>query len=260
MKDEIGPYAWASQYDQMPSPRGGGIFKRTWWRLYESPDGKFPVFDYLVASLDSAFTTKQTNNPSALVVLGTFTDPKTNERGVMLTHAWRKHLQMHGDVLERLRGENELAYQLRCQDQWGLVEWVAHTCRRYKVNSLLIEAKASGLSAAQELRRLHGREGWSIIEVNPKGDKMARALAAQPFLAQGLIWAPDRAWADLVITEMSLFPHGKYDDLTDAMSQAIKFLRDSGVLQTAAEIKEQEAEENRASYFKIHRRRNLYPI
>jgi predicted phage terminase large subunit-like protein len=260
MKEEIGPYAWAGQYQQMPSPRGGGIFKRAWWRLYETPDGKFPVFDYLTASLDSAFTSKQTNNPSALVVLGSFTDPKTNQRGIMLAHAWRKHLQMHGDVPERLPGENELAYQRRSQEQWGLVEWVAHTCRRYNVNSLLIEAKASGLSAAQELRRLHGREGWAIIEVNPKGDKMARALAAQPFLAQGLIWAPDREWADLVITEMSLFPHGKFDDLTDAMSQAIKFLRDSGVLQTAAEIKEQEQEENRASYFKIHRPTNLYPV
>src|SRR5262249_37591285 len=70
-------------------------------------------------------------------------------------------------------------------------------CRRCKVNCLLIEAKASGLSAAQELRRLHGREDWQILEVNPKGDKMARALAGQPILAQGKIWAPDRAWADL---------------------------------------------------------------
>jgi len=259
-KEEVGPYAWAGQYAQMPSPRGGGIFKRAWWRLWDPPDGKFPVLDYIVASLDSAFTAKQTNNPSALVVLGTFSHPKTNERGVMLVDAWRKHLQMHGDAPEQLPNEPAQDYLRRAQERWGLVEWVAHTCRRCKVNALLIEAKASGLSAAQELRRLHGREDWGILEVNPKGDKMARALAAQPIFAQGRIWAPERAWSDLVITEMSLFPYGKFDDLTDAMSQAIKFLRDTGLLETSLEEKERENEEKQEQYRRVHRRRNLYPV
>jgi predicted phage terminase large subunit-like protein len=258
-KEEVGPYAWAGQYQQMPTPRGGGIFKRAWWQPYDSPDGKFPVMDYIVASLDSAFTAKQTNNPSALVVLGMFTT-KNGDRAVMLVDAWRKHLQMHGDTPERLRNEPERDYLRRAQERWGLVEWIAHTCRRCKVNTLLIEAKASGLSAAQELRRLHGREGWAIIECNPKGDKMARALAAQPILAQGKIWAPDRAWADLVITEMSLFPHGKFDDFTDAMSQAIKFLRDSGILETSLEEKQRRDEEAREQYSKIRSRANLYPV
>jgi predicted phage terminase large subunit-like protein len=259
MKEEIGPYAWASQYDQMPSPRGGGIFKRSWWQLYESVDGKFPACDYVLASLDSAFTSNKANNPSALVVLGMFTD-KNGQRSVMLVHAWRKHLQLHGDVLEKLPGENELTYLRRSQERWGLVEWTAHTCRRFKVNALLIEAKASGQSAAQELRRLHGREGWLITEVNPKGDKMARALAAQPIIAQGKVWAPDREWADMVITEMSLFPHGKFDDATDAMTQGIKFLRDTGILETSIEEKERKDEEAREEYRKIHRRVSLYPI
>jgi predicted phage terminase large subunit-like protein len=254
MKEEIGPYGWSSQYDQSPSPRGGGIFKRSWWNIFESPDGKFPVFDYLVASLDSAFTTKQTNDPSALVVLGTYNDANTNERRTMLVHAWRKHLQMHGDVPARLRGEPDLVYQRRCQEHWG-----AYTCRRFKVNALLVEAKASGLSAIQELRRLHGREGWSIIQVNPRGDKMARAQAAEPILAQGLIWAPEREWADLVITEMSLFPYGKYDDLTDAMTQSIKYLRDTGILLTKAEIKDRDNEEAQDLYRKVRRRGSLYP-
>jgi predicted phage terminase large subunit-like protein len=234
------------------------MFKRAWWQPYENPEGKFPPFDYVVASLDSAFTSNKANNPSALVVLGMFTD-KNDRRSVMLVHAWRKHLQLHGDVLERLPGEPEASYLRRSQERWGLVEWVAHSCRRWQVNALLIEAKASGLSAAQELRRLHGREGWGIIEVNPKGDKMARALAAQPIFAQGKVWSPEKDWSDLVITEMSLFPHGKYDDLTDAMSQGIKFLRDTGILETSLEEKTRGDEEAQEDYRKIRRRASLYP-
>ena len=55
---------------------------------------------------------------------------------------------------------------------------------------LLIEGKASGLTVHQELRRLHFDENWSVQLVNPKGDKVVRALAAQPTFAQGLVYAP----------------------------------------------------------------------
>jgi hypothetical protein len=34
-----------------------------------------------------------------------------------------------------------------------------------------------------------------------------------------MVYAPDRDWADLVITEMSMFPVGRYKDLTDSASQ-----------------------------------------
>ena len=40
----------------------GGIFRREWWQLWESADGRFPVFDYLVGSLDSAFTEQERND------------------------------------------------------------------------------------------------------------------------------------------------------------------------------------------------------
>ena len=49
-------------------------------------------------------------------------------------------------------------------------------------------------------------------------------LAVQPLFSQGMIYAPDRDWSDLVITEMSMFPTGRYDDLTDSASKALKYL------------------------------------
>lgn len=34
-KAALGAYAYAGQYQQTPSPRGGGLFKRDWWRFYD---------------------------------------------------------------------------------------------------------------------------------------------------------------------------------------------------------------------------------
>jgi predicted phage terminase large subunit-like protein len=90
---------------------------------------------------------------------------------------------------------------------------------------LLIENKASGKTAAQELLRLFGNEDWSIQLVEPKGDKVSRALSVQPMFANGLVYAPAKDWADLVITEMANFPKGKHDDLTDTATQALLYLR-----------------------------------
>jgi phage terminase large subunit-like protein len=68
-----------------------------------------------------------------------------------------------------------------------------------------------------------------------KGDKLARALAVQPIFSQMMIYAPARNWADLVITEMSMFPMGRYDDLTDSSTMALKYLRDVGMAQSDEE-------------------------
>ena len=104
-----------------------------------------------------------------------------------------------------------------------------------------LEGKASGLTVHQELRRLHFDENWSVQLVNPKGDKVTRALAAQPTFTQGLVYAPVKDWSQLVIDEMELFPKGRYDDLTDSTTMAVSFLRTSGLLQTDAEAMAAEA-------------------
>lgn len=234
-KHEVGPYAWSAQYQQSPSPRGGGIFQRDWWQLWESPDGKFPVFDYLVASLDSAFTAKEENDPSALTIWGIFNSPE-NQRRIMLVHAWRKHLAFSGPRLDLLPQETKEAYRRRAMPSWGLMEWVHDTCNRFKVDKLLIEAKANGISAAQELGNRYGRQDWAVQLCPVKGDKVARALACQPTFSQLLVYAPERDWSEMVIDEMAVFPKGRHDDLTDSSTQAIKYLREQGMAQTDEEV------------------------
>lgn len=235
-KHAVGPYGWAGQYQQQPAPRGGGIFKRSWWQLWEHPEGKFPVFEYLLASLDSAYTQKEENDPSAMTVWGIFRN-EHDQRRIMLVHAWRKHLQFSADrsKIERTSKESVNAWRRRSREHWGLMEWVVDTCERFKVDKLLIEAKASGISAAQELANRFGLQKWSVQLCPVSGDKYARAIACQPTFSQLMVYAPERDWSELVIEEMEVFPKHKYDDLCDSASQAIKHLRDMGLAQTDEE-------------------------
>ena len=72
-----------------------------------------------------------------------------------------------------------------------------------------------------------------------KGDKVARALAIQPMFSQGMVYAPNKDWAELTITEMSVFPAGRRDDLTDSATQALKHIRDIGFGQIDDEVREE---------------------
>ena len=75
---------------------------------------------------------------------------------------------------------------------------------------------------------------WRIpvdaIPPSKKGnlDKTARLYSVQHLFADGMIWAPDRKFSDMVIEECEIFPRGTHDDLVDTVSQALRYLRDAG--------------------------------
>ena len=257
------PVMWSGQYQQAPEPRGGNIFRREYWEPWTQKT--YPRFDFVLASLDSAFTKNEANDPSALTVWGTYRCPKTGEPRVMLVMAWRKFLEIRGKRIERLPGETTPEYVSRTQSDWGLIEWTAHTCRKFKVEKLLVEAKASGLSVIQEMGKLYHGEGWATEPVTPAGDKVNRAHAVVGSFAEGLVSAPAiedengalawRPWVQLVVDEAAVFPMGARKDLTDSTTQALRWLRMNGLLQMVAEAKEQEMDE------KMHRPQPqpLYP-
>jgi MFS transporter, SHS family, lactate transporter len=77
---ELGQYAFAGQYQQSPTPRKGGIFKREYWQPYVPPvtgsrKGMWPDFDFIVVSVDSAFTEKEENDPTGCTTWGIWVDP-----------------------------------------------------------------------------------------------------------------------------------------------------------------------------------------
>jgi predicted phage terminase large subunit-like protein len=235
IKRTIGPYAYSGQYQQTPEVRGGAIIKREWWQDYTTDDGKIPPCQYVVASLDPAYTAKQENDPSGFTVWGVWYDEKGHSRIICL-NAWRKRLELHGPHQDRLAGETEAQFVKRTQASWGLVEWVAHSCKRFRVHKLLIESKASGLSVAQEIRRLHAGQGWTVQLVDPKGlDKVTRCHAVVPMFADGQIFLPAysdgtyREWGQMLVDEFASFPKGATDDLVDSSTQALTHIREIGL-------------------------------
>jgi phage terminase large subunit-like protein len=75
-----------------------------------------------------------------------------------------------------------------------------------------------------------------------KGDKVARALAVQPIFTQWGVYAPAKDYAELVINEAAQFPAGRFSDLTDSMTQALKFIRDMGLAESDAEVEAERRE------------------
>ncbi len=227
----MGPYAAAGQFQQSPEPRGGGILRREWWQMWDSPS--YPAFDYVIASIDTAYTAKTENDPSAMTVWGIWSGggdqtaqitrtvsreneimaevERTYKEGhpkCMLIYAWNERLEFH-DLIDKVQ---------ETMEQWG-------------VEKLLVEAKASGISVAQELRRVYNYDDVTVQLVNPKSlDKVARVYSIQHLFAGELVYAPNKSWADAVINQAAQFPRGKHDDLVDSTSMALRHMRDAGLL------------------------------
>lgn len=233
-ENAIGPYAVAGQFQQSPEPRGGGVIKRDWWQRWEQPS--YPPFDYVIAAVDTAYTTKSENDPSAMTVWGVW---KGGDQSAIITRTMSADGEM--TILNRQYKEEHPRCMLMYA--WAerlalheLVERVQDTMNTYGVDKLLVENKASGYSVAQEIRRLYGHEEFAVQLIDPKGiDKLARLYSIQHLFAEGLIYAPDRTWADMVINQSAQFPRGKHDDLVDTTSMALKHLREIGLLVRGAE-------------------------
>jgi predicted phage terminase large subunit-like protein len=260
---EKGSFAYAGQYQQRPAPRGGGIIKREHWRPYTTeecgkfgvPWPKFPVMSYTVLSLDTAQTEKKQNDPSAGVILGVTRDIWENRR-LILMWAWAERLELY-----------------------ELIKKIEESCKKFKVDRVLIEDKASGHPVSQELRRrgrvisdtlshnpkTKDRADFGVQLITPEGDKVARAYAVQNLFECGLIYAPAEAtgngdylfkdWADRVISELADLPKGAHDDLADAMTQALVHMRALGLATMPDEDQLDDIEEK-----KYHREPSpLYP-
>jgi predicted phage terminase large subunit-like protein len=232
----VNPYAWAGQYQQRPAPRGGGIIRRELWQLWPPADEpqwtqivpgedgearavmRFPSWEFSMAYLDTAFTEKEENAYCAFVRFGVFADSAGRPK-VMLAAAWRDRPTLR-----------QLAHK------------VLDSCRRGKVDVLVVENRAGAEWVKQELQRLMDVGEFSIVLDEPRGDKVARLHSVSPLFEDRMVFAPDRKWAEMVIDEVSQFPKGRWKDLTDCCSGGLGYLRRSGLIRLAQEYDDDERE------------------
>lgn len=225
LKRDKGPYAYAGQYMQSPEIRGGSIIKYDYWQKWEKKE--YPDLEYILASLDSAYTANEENDPSALTIYGMFRDGMGNPK-IILLYAWAERLEFHELVQKVIDTCTKDKRQIKDKCQIDVP--------RFQVDRLLIEAKASGISVSQELHRMIGLGGQFGIElINPQkqGDKVARAHAVEHVFSSGMVYAPYSPpagydWVNKVINQCAAFPKGAHDDLVDSTTMALRYLRDTG--------------------------------
>jgi predicted phage terminase large subunit-like protein len=186
---------------QSPVPRGDAIFKE---ELLRQSYRTIPrAFDGgIVPSLDTAYKTSTTSDFSAAVVVG--------------------HLK-HSDGEHASSFYLLWAWQDRCEFP-DLVKVTVSFAKQWHVNATLVEDAASGQSLVQSLQR---ENNLAVVLVKVDSDKLTRATTVTPLLESGWLFLPETGpRIETLKAQLTSFPQGTHDDLVDALSQALNYLRE----------------------------------
>jgi len=191
LKRDMGSYAYAGQYQQRPSPRDGGLFKRQWFEgkvIKEPPPGTKWVRHW-----DLAATKRVTAARTAGVKIG-----RTPTGRFVVAHVVKT--QDEGSEIRKL------------------IKAVAEADGRDVEISLPQDPGQAGKVQAQDFVAMLA--GWRVRAEPETGDKVTRA---QPFSAQceaGNVDLVEGAWNQDYLDELCLFPSGTFKDQVDASSGA----------------------------------------
>lgn len=222
LKRDLGSMGAAGQLQQRPSPAEGNIFKRAWFRYYDSPPEKF---DKIIQSWDMSFKGAKDND----YVVG---------------EVWGK-LGVDLYLLDVVR--KQMDFPTTCAAVLALS--AKHPLATVK----LIEEKANGAAVMAQLRDKVG----GMIPVRPDVSKEARAAGVSPLYEAGNVFVPRYgAFTEEFIEEHINFPNAAHDDQVDAASQAVSYLN-SGVpfriidLNNVADTEEEQPQTEEEQYLRL---------
>ena len=183
---------WATQDQQQPAPDTGIIFLREWWKFRGTMRARY---DLIVTSWDFAVEGNADSDFNAGVCLG--------RCGADI------------DVIDVFAKRLPFPQQQQALSTFAL--------KHYYATRHLVEKKANGPAIIASLKsKVSG-----LIAVEPQGDKMQRADAATPECESGNVYLIEAAWNHDFIEHMAIFPNGSNDDIEDAFSQGVNWLRAS---------------------------------
>jgi predicted phage terminase large subunit-like protein len=194
LRRTLGSYNFAGQYQQSPSPLGGGMVKAEWFNYYV-PGAEPSRFDLTFQSWDTANKCTELSDFSVCTTWG------RRKKRLYLLHVLRKRL-----------------------DYPQLKRAVHQQAEHFQPNNILIEDKASGTQLIQDLIQ-DGMYGVTAYE--PGGmDKIMRLNSVTPTIENRLVYLPQYAdWLECYLHELTTFPAGKHDDQTDSTSQALDWAK-----------------------------------
>jgi predicted phage terminase large subunit-like protein len=212
VKASAGIAKWNAQYMQDPTSEEGALIKREWWKDWEHDE--MPNIEHVIQSYDTAYLKKETADYSAITTWGVFRPNEDSPRQLILLDSYKARLEF--PELRRVAKEH--------YDYWH-------------PETVIIEAKASGLPLMYELRQM----GIPAMNFTPsKGqDKIARVNAVSPMFESGQVWAPlKKQFAQEMVEECAAFPYGDHDDLVDSMTQAVMRFRQGGFVEHPEDYKD----------------------
>ena len=222
VKSSIPGIKWNAQWMQNPTAEEGAIIKRDWWKRWTHKS--IPPVKYIMQSYDTAFSKNQTADFSAISTWGVFKPSEDSPDCLIL---------------------------LDCQKgRWDFPELKEIAMREYtywECDMVLIEAKASGTPLTQELRRI----GIPVVNYSPtRGhDKHSRMHSVAPIFESGMVYAPNKTFAEDMIEECASFPFGANDDLCDTMTQALMRFREGGFVSLASDYEDKERQRPLRVYY-----------
>lgn len=191
LKTGMGSYAYAGQYQQRPTPREGGLFKRSWFE--GKIIGAAPAGTRWVRHWDLAATAKSTSARTAGVKLG-----KAPDGSFIVGHVVKD--QIEGPDVRRL------------------IKATAETDGHSVQISLPQDPGQAGKVQSRDMIAMLA--GYRAHAEPETGDKTTRA---EPFAAQceaGNVYLVAGTWNDDYLDELCLFPGGSFKDQVDASSGA----------------------------------------
>lgn len=194
IKRDLGSYAYSGQYQQRPSPLGGGLFKEIWWQYFDL----LPKINYSIIVADTAMKTGELNDYSVFEL-------------------WAYGENKNAYLVDVLRGKWE-APQLQSQ---FVAFWNKHKANPdLRLRNAAIEDKSSGTGLIQTIKQTYK------IPVKPikrdTKDKVSRAMAIIPHIEAGYVFLKrDASWLSEFLAEMAQFPNGANDDQVDGVSDGL---------------------------------------
>jgi predicted phage terminase large subunit-like protein len=213
-KDTMDPSEWSALYQQSPIATEGAIIKRKYFQPWTQPDP--PKCKYVIVSMDTAFSTKESADFSAYSVWGVFQKSHKD---------FQEETEIVQDCLILLAaGKGRWDFGELCDKAQDLN-------RNYSPEFFIIEKKASGQSLLTEM----AKRSLPVVPYMPERDKTFRLQATIPYFQANRIFVPEnKQWAEELIAEVVSFnpkPSGgnsaAHDDYTDTLSQAILWMRDN---------------------------------
>ena len=213
---------WNAQWMQKPTSEEGALIKREWWKKWKKDD--LPDCYYIIQSYDTAFLKKETADYSAITTWGVFYPNEDAKPNLILLDS--------------------------VKDRFEFPELRRAALEQYKYwnpDMVIVEQKASGTPLTHELRQMD----IPVMTFTPSrgNDKHVRVNSCAPLFEAGLIWAPDRNFAEEVIEECASFPYGDHDDLVDSMTMAVMRFRQGGFLPHPEDYEDEKKEPRIMEYY-----------